>query len=131
MSAQMNERQPVTVLVPLASITADASLPAMYCPRKIKLVSVKLVDQAGITANASNYVNVQLKNGSTKLAEYDSQAGNQGTLAANVFKDVPIVSGAETVAAGASLTVVYDETGTVGMTNALLQIEYYDIGKNS
>jgi hypothetical protein len=116
-----------SILIPLGSISADGSLPAMLCRKKVEIQGVSVVDVAGIAADNSNYVTITLQSGSTVIASLDSRAANQGALTALVHKDAAIVDAQKVRAAGESLKVVYDETGTVGMTNALMQIDYVEL----
>jgi hypothetical protein len=118
-----NESNPFLVQIDLGSIAADGSLAALYLPKKTKILGAWLIDTAGIAASDSNYVDVRLQNGSTVVAELDSRAAHENGLTALVAKAMNIVSGQEEQAAGSSLKVVYDETGTVQMTNAVMVLE--------
>jgi hypothetical protein len=123
--SKSNENSTHLVHIPLGSITADGSLPALYLPKKCRLVSAAVIDGAGIAADNSNYVTITLQNGSTVIASLDSRAANQGALTALVGKAMSMVSAEQDQAAGSSLKVVYDETGTVAMTNAVLVLEMF------
>ena len=131
MSAQQNQRQTQIVLIPLGSLTADGEVPGCYLPRKSKVVSAHLLNNAAIAASDSDFVQVSLKNGSTVIAEMDSRAAHENGIADKVAKALNVVEADSEVAAGSSLKVDYQETGTVALTLALLQVEYYQIGKNS
>lgn len=120
-----NENNPHLVVVPLASITADGSLPALYLPKKAKILSAAVIDTAGIAASDSNYVDIRLQNGSDVIAELDSRAAHENGLTALVAKAMNVVEAQQVQAAGSSLKVVYDETGTVAMTTAVMVIEYF------
>lgn len=112
---------------PLGSITADMTLPqaVAHLTKKSKLVSAKLVDQAGIVADPANYISVALKIGATQIASVDSRTANQGALVAQTPKDLVITQ--DTIPAGSTLLLDYQETGAVGMTNAILVLEFYPL----
>jgi hypothetical protein len=59
------------------------------------------------------------------VAELDSRAAHENALVVDVAKAMNISSTYEEVAAGSTLTVNYQETGTVAMTNAMIQISGY------
>jgi hypothetical protein len=121
-----NENEPISVPVYLGSLTTDNTLvPALYLPKKSKIVSVHLLDGAGIVANDSNYVQLSLKKGSTVVAEMDSRAAHEGTITANTAKALNVVSGQEEQVAATNLSLLYNETGTVALTNAVLVITYF------
>lgn len=124
-----NENQPLSVSIHLGSLTTDATLvPAMYLPKKSKIVGAHLVNGATVAASDSNYVQLALKSGSTVLAEIDSRAAHENGLVANVAKALNLVT-AETdgVAAASSLSVLYNETGTVALTDAKLVLSYFPL----
>lgn len=121
-----NENQPFSVSIALGSLTTDATLiPAMYLPKKSKIVSAHVVNGATHAANDSNYFQLSLKNGSTVVAEMDSRAAHENGVVANVAKALNIVSGQESQDAGSSLSLLYNETGTVALTNAILVLTYF------
>lgn len=124
--AKSNENSPLSVAIHLGSLTTDATLiPALYLPKKSRLVSAHLMNGAVVAASDSAYVQVALKNGSTVLAELDSRAAHENALAANVAKALNMVAAEQDQAAGASLSVLYNETGSVGLTDAKLILTYY------
>lgn len=118
-----NESSPFLVQIDLGSIAADGSLAALYIPKKSKLLSAWLIDTAGIAASDTNYVDVRLQSGSTVIAELDSRAAHENGLTALEAKAMNVVAAQAEIAAGSSLKVVYDETGTVQMTNAVMVLE--------
>lgn len=121
-----NQNSPITIAIHLGSLTTDgALLPAMYLPKKAHLVSAHLMNGATHAASDSNYFQVALKNGSTVVAEMDSRAAHENGIVANVAKALNIVSGQEEQAAAASLSLLYNETGTVALTDAKLILSYF------
>lgn len=126
--SKSNENQPFSVALALGSLTTDATLlPAMYLPKKSKLVSVHVMNGATVAADNSNYFQLALKNGSTVVAEMDSRAAHENGVTANVAKALNLVSGQELQDAGSSLSLLYNETGTVALTNAILVLTYFPL----
>lgn len=126
--AMNNADSPYTLVVPLGSPSADALLPATYVPRKSQLLGAWLVNGAALAASETDYCKVELKNGTTVVAEIDTRAAHENGLAQNVAKALNVVSGQEVLASGATLTVLYDETdsGTsVALTNAVLVLQLF------
>ena len=118
-----NENNPCITVVGLGSITADLEVPAAYAAQGRVIKSVSVIDQAGIAASDTNYILLTLKNGATTIATLDSRAAANGALTANVAKALTLVVAA--IAAGSTLTLDYDEEGTVAMTSAQLAIEWH------
>jgi hypothetical protein len=123
-----NENNPTLVAIHLGSLTTDGTLvPGVHLPKKSKIKSVKLMNGANISASDSNYAQVALKNGSTVVAAIDTRAAHENGLTANVAKALNIVSGQETQAAASDLSVLYNETGTMALTDAKLIVEFYPL----
>ncbi len=123
MGYQDNEKNPLLVVVPLGTQGSDITLPAGLVPYKSLLKGAWIQDKAGIAASNTDYAVMQLKNGSTVLASYDTRAAGQGALAANVGKAMSLTSALQEIAAGSSLTLDYNETDTgtaVTLTSAVL-----------
>lgn len=123
--SKSNENNPHIVLIPLGSPNADKTVPALYARKKMVIKKATLLNGAGIAADATNKLKVQLKNGSTLLAEWNTEAGQEGALSANVGAELP--ESEIEVAAGSSLTAVVDVSGTIELTDALLQLELYKV----
>ena len=120
-----NENNPCVTVVELGAITADAEVPAAYFSKSRVITKVSVIDAAGIVASDVNYAVLSLKNGSDVVASYDTRAAGQGALTANVAGEAAIVAAQAAVAAGSTLTLDYNEEGTVAMTAAKLVIESY------
>jgi hypothetical protein len=124
--SKSNENEPITLSIPIGSLTTDGTvLPLMHFPKKSKIVSVKVMNGATHAASDSNYFSLTVKNGSTTVAEMDSRAAHENGVVANVTKALNLVSGQEDRAALDDLTLTYNETGTVALTNAVLLLTYY------
>lgn len=124
-----NENNAQVAVIPLGSPSADAVLNGMYLPKKAKILGVRLVNQANIAASNSDYVQLELRKGTTVIAEIDTRAAHENGLVANESKALNIVSGQEVQEAG-DLNINYNETDTgtaVALTNANLQIHYFPL----
>lgn len=136
-SAYNSQNVPVIVPVSLGSLTADGVIHAVQVPQKFVVTAFKVVNAANIAASNTDFALLQLKAGSTVLAQYDTRAAGQGALTANVAKSGALTGAVATpgfslpavvVAKGTDLTVVYDETdsGTaIALTLGKAYIEGY------
>lgn len=122
-----NENNPQLVVVDLGSISADGSLPALYLPKKCFIKSATLINGATITASDTDFVDVRLQNGSDVIAELDSRAAHENGLTALTGKSMNMVAAKQIQEAGSSLKVVYDESGTIAMTSAIMVLELYPV----
>ena len=122
-----NENQPMVAEIALGSITADADVFGMYIPKKSKIVDVKLVNGASITASDTDYVQVSLQLGSNVIAEIDTRAAHENGLVANTPKSLNVVAAQSLPASGSYLKATYNEEGTIAMTNAKLIVVYFPL----
>ena len=117
-----------SMVLDLGSVAADDAIVAgayAYFPRKAKLTNALIVDGAGIAASDSNHVQIDLLNGANQVAEIDTRAAHENGLTVDVAKAMNIVAAAATIAAASTLTVKYEETGTVTMTSAKMLLFGY------
>jgi len=131
MGAQSPERNPICIPMILGSPSADDAIIAgayAYFPRKFIVDKVVLVNGAGIAASDTDYVKLNLKNGSNIVAEIDTRAAHEGAVTADVGIELNVSSTYKTIAASSTLTVQYDETdsGTsVALTSGVLLVFGY------
>ena len=126
--AASNENNPHVLCVDLGSLSADGVVKMGAIVGKSAVVqSVQLWNGAAIAASDTNYVQLELKKGSTVVAELDSRAAHENGVAQDVLEALNVVSAAKTIASGELITVNYNETdaGTnVALTAALLCMQY-------
>lgn len=122
-----NENNAHLVVVPLGSITANGSLPALYLPKKSVIKSAAIINVATIAASDTDYCQVSLQNGSDVIAEIDTRAAHENGLTALTAKALNMVAAEQEQAAGSSLKVVYVEAGTFALTSAVLVLEVYSL----
>jgi hypothetical protein len=126
------EHVPFTVVIPLGSPSADAldGLPGAYfhAHRKCRIEEVSIVNGANIAASDTDFVLLNLKNGSNVVALLDTRAAGNGALAARTGKTLTLNPANAVIAENSTLVVAYDETdaGTnVALTSAVLQVTGY------
>ena len=120
---RMNLKQVITCWLGTCSTAGD--YPMSYIPQNFVLTGAKLLDQAGIAANNTDFVTLTLKNGSTTLGSLDTRSANQGAVTALVGKAFAMTATTQDVAAGSSLKLTYAEGGTGTTTLAQVVLEGY------
>ena len=125
MTAQNNERNPLLIPFQVGTQNADVTLPCIRIPRKFKITAIRLLNGVTLAAHASNYVVVQVKRGTTVVAEWSTKDDGDGGFTANVARAMRLLESLQS--GGAQLTVLVDVTGTVTTTNLLMQIEGFNV----
>lgn len=90
--------------------------------RSFRIDRVELYNATGLLADASNFFNIKLKNGSTVLANWSTDAAAQGTLTADTFLAM-VLNATESnliLAPGTTLSLELDETGTASLPAGFL-----------
>lgn len=116
MTAMNNERNPHVITFPVG---AAGTFPFIWCPRKFKILAVRIINGAGLAQDATNFVTVQIRRGNEIIASYAS--ATDGGFTANVARTAAILD--PTILAGTQLTVVTTLGGTGAFTSGLLQVE--------
>jgi len=124
--AKGNHNSPAVVTAYLGTISDAGVFPVFNLPKRFVMESVKLLDQAGIAADNTNYVTLTLKTGATSIAVLDTRAANNGAVTAVVAKAFTLDAAyngeeAEPLPAG-DYTLTYAEGGTGTTTAAVLQL---------
>lgn len=126
-AAISNANNPNMACVPMGSLSADGVVFMGASHKGMVIDAVYLLNEAAIAASNTDYVQIELKKGSTIVAEIDSRAAHENGIAANTVEALNIVSAEKTVSAQDVLTVNYNETdsGTaVALTDAMLCMNY-------
>jgi hypothetical protein len=127
-AALNNENSPGMLCVPLGSPSADAVVLAGALGSKgVRVLSVSLLNAAAIAASNTDYVQLELKKGSTIVAELDSRAAHENGLAQNALEPLNLVDAEKDIAASSVLSVNYNETDSgsaVALTGAVLCVHY-------
>lgn len=138
MSANRSDLMPNLLTIPIGSQAASIVLPGAKFQRNSRIKSVSLINQAGISLDATNHLHVDLQDSAgNALASIDT---NAGALTANVPADLtvnPSISASSVcsnashseveVPAGTSVIVNVVKNGTSVPTLAVLQIEWYPV----
>ena len=128
-AALSNENNPHVWCKDLGSPgTDDAVILMGTSGKQLVVTAASLYNEAAIAASDTDFVQIELKKGSTVIAEIDSRAAHENGIAQNVKEPLNLVPAEVIVAPNAVLQVEYDETdaGTnVALTAAVLCMEYY------
>lgn len=111
-----------SVSIHLSSLTADVDVPALHCFKDVVLESVVLINGDPLAADNSNFVEIEIKNGSTIVAKLDTRPAAQGEVQAMVAKPFQILAPLNDIPSGTTLSINYDETGTIGLTSAVVSL---------
>ncbi len=93
----------------IQNVTTDGvmvcSVPAPFACR---IISVRVMDAAGVAANDTNYVDADI----TGTTGYDSRAANQGALTAGTALSLTLSPGATVIPAGGELKASFAKGGS-------------------
>lgn len=126
-AALSNANNPHLECVSLGSPSADAVVLMGASNKSMVVDAVYLINAAAIAASDTDFVQIELKKGSTIVAEIDSRAAHENGIASSGIEALNIVSAEKTMASGLVLSVNYNETdsGTaVALTGAVLCVNY-------
>lgn len=127
--SKFNHNAKVALPCYVGTVSTAGDYPLCHLPAKFVLEGVKLLDQAGIAADNTNYVTLTVKTGSTAIASLDTREANQGAVTANTGKDFALNASydgaeAEPLAAG-DYKLTYAEGGTGTLTGAQVVLYGY------
>lgn len=130
MGAPNNENNPDVIVAYLGTISDAGDYPVAHLSKRFVVQSVKLMNQAAITANDTNYVTLSLKKkpageSAVEIAECDTRAAGEGSVTANVGYDLNLDADEADCAKDQDLYVTYAEGGTGTLTAAQLVIHGY------
>lgn len=97
-----------------ATVTATTTQVFHTCPRVYTVDDVEFNLPGGFVQDASNFWDIELKNGATSVAKWSTLTSAQGTITTNVPVTLvnSAVAGALTFAAGALMTLVLTKHGS-------------------
>ena len=135
-----NLNNPHVMTVPVGVISASGNLPGGYLPKASVILGAVLINNANLAQSDTNYVNVQLKNGSAIVVELTTKVTQGAALAASALAaQVAAPMGIATatyadgapedliIPAGTSLTAAFTVGGTGALAGAMIQISYYPL----
>ena len=123
MSAQSQERNPITVSIKLGAISADKELPLMKMLRKSILLSASIANGAALAESDVNYVLLSVQKGAVVHASYDSRAAGQGAMAEDAFEDM-VLDLAEVPAGDLKLVADIEGSGALD-ADAVLSLTFW------
>jgi hypothetical protein len=97
-----------------ASLTDDSTVAKFIVPagRTFLLEAASYFNATGLAQDAANYFDIKVVNGATVMANWSTQTGQEGTIAAATTVNLTNGTPANrTAAAGSVISVFYDETG--------------------
>lgn len=114
-----------------ASLTADLTVVLFKAQREFLLEAASYYNATGLVADVTNFMDIQLVETAVVMANWSTETGQEGTIAAAGFVDLTLGTVANrTLAAGEKLSIFFEEGGAVTLPVGLLQIEgrYYEAG---
>lgn len=122
-----NQLNPNVSEIDLGAITADGDVFGLYLPRKSKIIGAWVKNTATIAASDTDYFQLELKNGTTQIAEFDSRAAHENGVTANTPKAMNLVAANVVVAGGSYLKATYNEEGTMALSGGKLIVEWFPL----
>lgn len=106
-------------------VTADTTQSLFKARRAFVVESVRYVNDTGLAADAANFYDINIMNGATLVADWSTETGQDGTIAAATFVDLDMsaVDGALHMDADDVLSLVLDETGAAALPAGRFQVE--------
>ena len=118
MTAQNNERSPLIIPYVLGAQGAG-TVPFIWCSRKFRILAVRLINNANLAQDATNFVTVQLRRGNEIVAEWAT--ATDGGITAGAGRSLRVLD--PVMLAGTQLSIVVATGGTGALTGAFLQVE--------
>ena len=118
-----NENNPNEMRIPLGAISADTQFELKRLSKRIKLLDMKIIDPVGVGEDATNYVRIQLRRGAALVAEFSTETGNEGALAAGVWGEAPEKD--VEIARDENLNLLVDVNGTGAMNAGSVAVVRY------
>lgn len=132
--SKSNANNPQAMRLYVGTTAATITLPLGKLPKNFIVNGVSYMDQAGIAADNTNFLQLSLKTGATVIATLDTRAAHEGAVTANTSIAMPLDAGvtAGDVTNGAAgeipagdLTVVATKNGTGVATLGVITLYGY------
>jgi len=122
-----NENNPMEMRVALGAVTADTQFELKRITKKMKILSLSVIDPTGEAEDAVNYVEVKLLRDAAVLANVSTETGEGGGLAAGVWQDAPETD-IHDVLKDADLALLVDISGTGALNaGAVALVRYVEV----
>ena len=113
------------------TVTADTTVKLhKVLGRALRVTRCEIINPTGLAQDASNYCNFKLIQGaSTLIANWSTQTGQTGSLAANTPSDMTLTATTANldVADTATMSLFIDVTGTVTVPPGRIVVEGYEL----
>ena len=123
MSGLNSELVPNIVPITVGTQAATITLTAPIVRKHSKIIAATYVDQAGLAADNTNFLQLSLQIGAVVLATLDTRAANQGALTALVGTALAIAQA--DIPAGSQLKLVVTKNGTGVPTLGHIYLEMF------
>lgn len=113
-----------------ASLTADDTVKLFKAERQFLLEAATYHNETGLVADVTNFMDIQLVETAVVMANWSTETGQEGTIAADTHVDLTLGTLANrTLAADEVLSVFFEEGGAVTLPAGRLHFEgrYYDV----
>ena len=109
-----------------ASLTADLTVVLDAPPRRFVIESARYYNATGLVADATNFFNIKVLIGAAIAANWSTETGQEGTIAAATFVQL-IVAAAHSGDAGDVISVLFDRDATATLPAGRIVIDgfYY------
>lgn len=112
-----------------ASLAADTTVVLDTPVRRFRVVQGRYYNATGLAEDVTNFFNIKVLLGAVIAANWSTETGQEGTIAAATTVTLSAPSDISDAAAvgGTVLSVLYDETGTATLPagRLVLDCEYY------
>ncbi len=107
-----------------ASLGADTTVKLFKAEREFVLEAASIHNVTGLVADATNFFNVKLVETAVLMANFSTETGQEGSLAADTITDMPLGTLADrTLAADEVLSVFFDEGGAATLPAGRIHFE--------
>lgn len=108
-----------------ASVSADTTLRIAKLTKPFRISKVRYVNETGLAGSGANFFNIKLLKGATVAANWSTDSGAQGTIAASTFVDMVLsaTDADQVFAADDVMSLFLDETGTAALPAGRIVIE--------
>ncbi len=118
-------REPFLVIYDHVEATADLEVKLLLAKRSFRILSAQYINVTGLAQDVTNFFNIKVKQAAVIIANWSTETGQEGTIAADTF--VEMVMGSDVnVEAAEELSFQMDEDGTATLPagRVIINCEY-------
>lgn len=109
--------------IPHGQLTADTVQQVAKPDRAFFIRSVRYHNATGLAEDASNFFDLQVRIGTTVVANHSTETGEEGSITADTWTDLVIVDANKVGDADDTINLNFDETGTATLPAGTFCIE--------